>query len=244
MLFNLLSGIREHNLDFMMIVVNILASLVIIFLVMPFHEWAHAFVAYKLGDKSIKYRGRLTLNPIEHIDPIGALMIIFLGFGWAKPVPIDDRNFKNPKVGMGISALAGPLANFIAAVFGGLIYSGLMCFYPEFMCLEKTGQYIALFLYYYIALNVTLAVFNLIPIPPLDGSKILFMFLPDRWVATFYRYEKYFFIAIIALLWMGALPVSTVSSHVTEFVIRISSMPFDINHNLLYVPVYNLLVSR
>ena len=93
MLFALISG----HLDFMTAVAQILASLLVIFLIMPFHEWAHAFVAYKLGDTGIKSRGRLSLNPLEHIDPFGALMIILIGFGWAKPVPIDDRNFKNPK---------------------------------------------------------------------------------------------------------------------------------------------------
>lgn len=228
MLFDLISGIQQGNLDFMMIVVSILASLVVIFLIMPFHEWAHAFVAYKLGDTGIKQRGRLTLNPIEHIDPIGALMIIFLGFGWAKPVPIDDRNFKNPKIGMGISALAGPLANFIAALVGGFILSALEAFFPTFI-IAGAGYYIAIFLYYYIVLNVTLAVFNLVPIPPLDGSKILFMFLPDRAVAFFYKYERYFSLAIIALIWFRLLPIGVVGNYVTNFIMWLSGLPFGLS---------------
>ena len=228
MLFDLINGISKGSLDFMMILVNILASLVVIFLIMPFHEWAHAFVAYKLGDTGMKYRGRLTLNPIEHIDPIGALMIIFLGFGWAKPVPIDDRNFKNPKVGMGISALAGPLANFLAAFVGGFIYCGLLFFFPEFMYFNKIGQYITLFFSYYIFLNVTLAVFNLVPIPPLDGSKILFMFLPDNVVRALYKYERFFYIAIIALLWSGFIPISTISHFVTGFILWVTGLPFGL----------------
>lgn len=228
MLFDLISGISHGNLDFMMILVNILASLVVIFLIMPFHEWAHAFVAYKLGDTDMKYRGRLTLNPIEHIDPIGALMIIFLGFGWAKPVPIDDRNFKNPKVGMGISALAGPVANLLAAFAGGFIYCALFFFFPEFMYFDKVGQYVSLFFSYYIFLNVTLAVFNLVPIPPLDGSKILFMFLPDRFVAAIYKYERFFYIAIIVLLWSGVIPISTVSSSITNFILWLTGLPFGL----------------
>ncbi|MBQ7505475.1 MAG: site-2 protease family protein [Ruminococcus sp.] len=228
MLFELISGISQGSLDFMTIFVNILAALVVIFLIMPFHEWAHAFVAYKLGDTGMKYRGRLTLNPIEHIDPIGALMIIFLGFGWAKPVPIDDRNFKNPKVGMGISALAGPVANLLAAVVGGFIYCALFFFFPQFMYFDKIGNYISLFFSYYIFLNVTLAVFNLVPIPPLDGSKILFMFLPDRIVAAIYKYERFFYIAIIVLLWSGVIPISAVSSSVTNFILWLTGLPFGL----------------
>jgi len=221
----LISGIINHNLDMMEIITRLAASVVIIFLVMPFHEWAHAFIAYKLGDTSVKYRGRLTLNPIEHIDPIGALMIVFLNFGWAKPVPIDSRNFKNPKVGMGITALAGPIANFIAALVGGLIYCALYRFAPSFM-ISDIGGYVITFLSFYIVINVNLAVFNLIPIPPLDGSKVLFMFLPDKWVYTIYKYERFFFLAIIVLMWSGALPISTLSMNITRFIIWLTGLPF------------------
>ncbi len=223
MLISLLSG----QLDFATAVVDILASLVVIFLIMPFHEWAHAFVAYKLGDTSIKSRGRLTLNPIEHIDPIGALLIILIGFGWAKPVPIDDRNFKNPKVGMGISAMAGPLANLIAAIAGGLILNALLKFAPNFIITNQFGYYIYLFFVYYILLNICLAVFNLIPIPPLDGSKILFMFLPDKWVYTLYKYENVFFAIIIVLVWFNLLPLDIIQNALADFVMWLTALPFS-----------------
>lgn len=224
MLMELLRG----SLDFYTAVTIILVDLLVIFLILPFHEWAHAFAASLLGDKGIKQRGRLTLNPLSHVDPIGALAIIFVGFGWAKPVEIDPRNFKNPKVGMGISALAGPLANFLAAIVGGFIFFGIAHFAPSFFLVNPFGEYVRIFLSYYITLNISLAVFNLVPIPPLDGSKILFMFLPDKWVYYFYKYENYFFFALIALVWFDILPIAKVSGYLLEFVIYLSSLPFTL----------------
>ena len=199
MLFSLLQG----RLDFMSALTEILAILVIIFLVLPFHEWAHAFTASKLGDTSVKYRGRLTLNPLAHIDPFGALALLLLGFGWAKPVPVDPRNFKKPKLGMGIVALMGPVANIVAAIAGGLIFHAVAAFAPAFF-LKGFGYYVYLFLSFYILINIRLAVFNLLPIPPLDGSKILFVFLPDKLVYKFYQYQQIISIVLIALLWIGA----------------------------------------
>lgn len=222
MLFELLGG----GLDFTSALVMILADLLIIFLILPFHEWAHAFVASLLGDKDIKQRGRLTLNPLEHIDPIGALCIILIGFGWAKPVEIDPRNFKNPKVGMGISALAGPVANFVAALAGGLVMNALMTFCPPFVLFNSVGKYVYLFFLYYTVINVSLAVFNLIPIPPLDGSKILFMFLPDKWVYNFYKYENIFFVVLLVLVWFDFLPIGNISTYISQFVFYITSLPF------------------
>lgn len=222
MLVSLLTG----KLDFATALADIFAVLVVIFLVMPFHEWAHAFTAYKLGDTSVKDRKRLTLNPLEHIDPIGALMIILIGFGWAKPVPINDRNFKNPKVGMGITALAGPVANLIAAIVGGLIFNALLTFAANF-CYSDFGLYVMTFFVYYIQLNIALAVFNLLPIPPLDGSKILFMFLPDKWVYTFYKYENVFFLAILVLVWFDILPIGYLSSLMAQFIGWLTALPFS-----------------
>lgn len=223
MLFSLLRG----QLDFGTAVVQILAILVIIFLILPFHEWAHAFSALKLGDTSIKYRGRLSLNPVSHIDPFGALCLLLFGFGWAKPVPVDARNFKNPKVGMAICAFAGPLANFVAALAGALILNALACFAPMIV-LSQIGMYVIYFLQYYITVNISLAVFNLIPIPPLDGSKVLFALLPDKIVYQIYQYERYFFIILYVLLFSGVLsrPLSILSNLLLQAVEFLAGLPF------------------
>ncbi|MBQ9679433.1 MAG: site-2 protease family protein [Ruminococcus sp.] len=226
MLLSLLSG----QLDFYSAVSQILAILLIIFLVLPFHEWAHAFTAAKLGDTSIKYRGRLTLNPLAHIDPFGALALLLFGFGWAKPVPVDARNFKKPKLGMAIVALMGPVANIVAAIVGGLVFQGIVKFAPDFFVSNNIGQYVYMFLSFYILINIRLAVFNLLPIPPLDGSKILFVFLPDKWVMWFYRYQQIISIVLIALLWAGVLsiPLNFLSNYVLMFINWITALPFSL----------------
>lgn len=201
MLSQLLSG----HFTIQSIIAQIAAVLVIIFLILPFHEWAHAETAYLLGDKGIKERGRLSLNPLSHIDPIGALFMLLVGFGWAKPVPVDARYFKNPKLGMGITALMGPVANLVAGFVGLLVYYGILCASPEFLLNNSFGEIVRIFLIFYVQVNVNLAVFNLLPLPPLDGSKILFVILPDKVVAFFYRYQMVFFALLFILIYTGPL---------------------------------------
>lgn len=224
MLSQLLSG----NFTIQTIIAEILAVLVIIFLILPFHEWAHAQTAYLLGDKGIKQRGRLSLNPLSHIDPVGALAMLFIGFGWAKPVPVDARFFKNPKVGMAITAFMGPVANLIAALAGLFVFHTLWCIVPTFFTAGGFGSYVLAFLQFYIIVNVNLAVFNLLPIPPLDGSKILFVFLPDKAVMFFYRYQMFFMIGLIVLLWAGPLSyvLTFLSRGALYGIYQFSTLPF------------------
>ncbi|MCL4439519.1 MAG: site-2 protease family protein [Firmicutes bacterium] len=173
-------------------------KLLLIFFALPLHEYAHALVAYKLGDNTAKYEGRLTLNPIKHLDPLGTLLIFFGPIGWAKPVPVNPFHFENRKRGMMLVSLAGPGANFLLAVVGAVLLGIFRA--------SADLQYI---LYYFMVLNVWLAVFNLLPLPPLDGSKILAGILPGRqeWL---YQLEKYGFPVLFLLIFFGFLtPILT-----------------------------------
>lgn len=182
------------------IIPQIIAVLVIVFLVLPIHELAHGFIAHKLGDDTAKRQGRLTFNPIASIDPMGALFILLFGFGWAKPVPVNPYNFKNRRVGMALTALAGPVANLLVALLVAVGYIGI---------LVATGFGIPMWLrygfIYFISINVSLAVFNLIPLPPLDGFKVLGAFLPAKVEEQFYKYQRFIIPMAMVLLFTGVL---------------------------------------
>lgn len=178
-------------------IIYVVLRILVVLLAISVHEMAHGFMAYKLGDNTAKYDGRLSLNPIRHLDPFGALCMLLFGFGWAKPVMVNPNYFKDHKRGMALTALAGPVSNFIMAFIGmlGLLY----------LCPLVSNSYLTTFFFLVFVLNVGLGVFNLIPIPPLDGSKIFLSLLPRRIYYEIMRYERFGFIVLIAALYLNVL---------------------------------------
>lgn len=220
MLFDLIRG----GYSMLEILAGVFASLFVVFCTLPFHEYAHALVATKLGDQTARLSGRLSLNPMRHIDPLGALMIVLVGFGYAKPVPVNPRNFKNPKVGMALTALAGPGANLLMAIVF-LLLKNIILLFP-------TSNPIVLALAYFFifaaSINIGLAVFNLLPIPPLDGSRILQLIIPSKYYFKFLQYERYVVIVVFVLLLTGILsrPLGYLQSLLYNGLDFLVSLPF------------------
>lgn len=177
-----------------------------VIIAITFHEFAHAFAADKLGDDTPRNQGRLTLNPLAHIDPFGFLMLIFVHFGWGKPVEINPRNFKRNRsmsAQEAIVALAGPLMNLILAIVLTIILFAIVTFAPSFV-LTTVGYLILIALRMAISVNIGLGVFNLVPLPPLDGSKILMHFLPYNAKNWFINNQQLFYV-IFLVLWVTNL---------------------------------------
>lgn len=211
----MLQDILSGNMSLPLLLLEFITLSLIVLVVLPVHEMAHGYVAYRLGDPTAKNMGRLTPNPLAHLDPIGTLMIFLLGFGYAKAVPVNPYNFRNPKTGMALTALAGPVSNLLMAVLAVGLYRLLSFFI--------TSAYVNSILYWMLILvfasvNVGLAVFNLLPIPPLDGYRILSVILPDRWIYLIGRYENYLIILVMFLIFTGVL--GTPISFVANFIFR------------------------
>ena len=214
-----------QNFDFAQLIFLLLSAAAALFCI-TIHELSHGFIAYKLGDPTAKRMGRLTLNPIAHIDIIGLIMMLTVHVGWAKPVPVDMRYFKNPKQGMAVTALAGPGSNFLLTLLALIVASIIL----RISSGSTVTAYIILFLCYIAVLSVGLGIFNLIPISPLDGSKVLFALLPDRIYLKIMRYERYGMIIMVALTWLGVFskPLSFLMGGVLRAFCGISRFPFEI----------------
>ena len=182
-------------------ILSILLGVIPSLLCITLHELSHGLVAYWLGDDTAKSRGRLTLNPIKHLDPVGLLMMLVFHVGWAKPVPVNMYKFKNPKRGMAVTALAGPGSNLLIALVFMLLYGA--AYVP--LGMSAVGSYFLQMIQLTAIMSIGLAVFNLIPIPPLDGSKVLFSLLRDEDYYKLMRYERYGGIIMLVLVATGVL---------------------------------------
>ncbi len=210
------------NGDFKTFFLLVFVKAYILLCVLPIHEYAHAFAAVKLGDDTPRLNGRLTINPFAHLDLFGSLMILFTGFGYAKPVPVNIRNFRKPKQGFALVAAAGPISNLIMAYLYFVLSN--ICYLPKLTVFTILSS----FFYYVGLINVNLAVFNLLPIPPLDGSRLITVIIPNKYYYKILRYERYIMIALLVLMFTGAL--STPLSYLTGFCAKginyLASLPF------------------
>ncbi len=191
-----------------------------------FHEVSHGVVALRLGDPTAKNAGRLTFNPLKHIDLWGLLMMAIFKFGWAKAVPVDMRNFKHPVRDMAITAAAGPLSNLVLAFLALCIRAGAL--YVNFRTEGAVSGFVVTFFEYVAVLSVGLAVFNVIPIPPLDGSKVLNALLPQQIYYKILRYERYGFLVMMLVLYLGILdtPLTVCRSALLTGLTKLSAFPF------------------
>lgn len=198
---------------------TIISRIIVLITVIPIHECAHGWMASKMGDDTAKSQGRLTLNPLRHMDPLGSLLLIISGFGWAKSVPVNAYRFRNRKLGMAVVALAGPVANILMALVVLFLYKVIG--YVSIIAGISSAvfmQAVLAVLQGIVLVNVSLAVFNLLPIPPLDGSRLITLILPERIYFKIMQYESIVFIALFVLLFSGIL--STPLNYLSQMLIR------------------------
>lgn len=210
MLINaILTGVRTG--DWKNLIISVLLMTLSSLIALCAHEAAHGYMAYKMGDHTAMNLGRVTLNPAKHLDLMGTLSMLVFGFGWAKPVPIHARNFKNPKWGMALTALAGPATNLILGGIGAILYSVTLflatviipIYLPAvygFSYFYATASVVVTFLYIFSIINLIYAFFNLIPLPPFDGSRFFFTFLPPKAYFGIMKYERFIMIGVFVIL--------------------------------------------
>ena len=221
----LTSFLTNSNFNMVNFIVGLILRLPIVLLALSVHESAHGFVASKLGDPTAKNMGRITLNPAKHFHPIGFLCMVLFGFGWAQPVPINAGYFKKPKRDMALSAAAGPVSNLLLAVVFAILWRIELEIAPEYFTNEflyNVFYWTQNFLVAGITLNVGFAVFNLIPIPPFDGSRIFLIWLPQRTYFKIMQYERYLYLALMVALVLGFLdrPLEAVSNFFLELILK------------------------
>lgn len=228
MLFDIMDYISAGQYE--MIFIQAASILFVIFCTMPVHEFAHAWMAVRLGDDTPRLAGRLTLRPMAHIDPFGALMIFLVGFGYAKPVSVNMHNLKNGRKSFALVALAGPMSNIIMAFIFLVCKSLVDVLYVYTSLSIAIYTVLAYFFVYAASINISLAVFNLLPIPPLDGSRIFNLLLPEKYYYTVMRYERYIRLALFVLIWIGVLstPLMWLSNLVYNGLDWLASLPFTI----------------
>lgn len=212
MLSEFVQILKTGKMDIYTLLFLLVGYVVMIFVCLPVHEFAHAFAAYKLGDTTAKWHGRLTLNPLKHLDLFGTLMLMVFGIGYARPVPVNPYNFRNPKWGMALSALAGPLSNLLMAIASVGLYRVVILIADAAVTVETLSMWQTIvdwsglvLIYAMASVNLSLAVFNLLPIPPLDGSRLFEAILPNSWSELMIRYERYIMIGLFVLMFTGVL---------------------------------------
>ncbi len=221
-----LGDVLSGDFDIVDLIIYVSSIAFVVFCATPLHEFAHALIAVKLGDDTPRLRGRLTINPMAHIDKRGALMIFLFGFGYAKPVEVRMRRFKKPKRDMALVALAGPLCNILQSLVLLFVYNALYHFGSGNE--NEMMVYMGMFFFYAAVININLAVFNLLPIPPLDGSRLVTALLPAKYYYKIMQYERYIMIGLFVLLFTGILstPLSFISTAVLSLLNSIASIPF------------------